>query len=60
MDSFYSYFKENMNALGLPAPEGLFKTFGTAVATASTIGKLVEQFGTKVTVSRPLKYRPRG
>jgi hypothetical protein len=50
VDTFYSYFKENMNALGLPAPEGLFGTFTTAVATSSTLGKLVEQFGSKVTI----------
>lgn len=32
MSDFYKYFQENMDALGLPAPESLFGTASAAVA----------------------------
>lgn len=47
MSSFYSYFKENMEALGLPAPESLYGTAATALATLSTLNTLFEKFGRK-------------
>lgn len=47
---FYGYFKENMDALGLPAPESLFGSVQSAVGTAAVILGFVDKFGTKVTV----------
>ena len=48
--SFYSYFKENMDGLGLPAPENLFGTISSATATAATILSQIDKFGKAVTV----------
>jgi hypothetical protein len=50
MSDFYRYFKENMDGLGLLAPESLFGSVQTATATASVIFGAVEKFGTRVTV----------
>lgn len=50
MSEFYKYFKENMDGLGLPAPESLFGSVQTATGTASVILGVVEKFGTRVTV----------
>ncbi|MFL6708556.1 MAG: hypothetical protein ACJ8HI_10150 [Massilia sp.] len=50
MSQFYSYFKENMDALGLPAPESLFGSLQTAQGTASLLLGAIEKFGTGVTV----------
>lgn len=51
MSEFYKYFKENMDALGLPAPDTLFGNAQLATATASALIGLIEKFGKKVTVS---------
>lgn len=52
MSKFYEYFKENMEALGLPVPpESLFGTQTLAVSTISTIVAYIDKFGTKVTVA---------
>ena len=51
MPGFYDYFRENMEALGLPAPATLYGNLTTALATAGTLVGLVEKFGTKVTVA---------
>lgn len=48
--TFYGYFKENMETLGLPAPESLFGTLQTTVATISTIATQVDKFGKAVTI----------
>jgi hypothetical protein len=48
--TFYSYFKENMEAMGLPAPDTLFGKLSLATATTSAIVGAVEKFGTAVTV----------
>ena len=48
--TFYGYFKENMESLGLPAPDTLFGTLATATATISAIVASVEKFGTAVTI----------
>lgn len=48
--SFYKYFKENMEAMGMPAPEKLFGTLGTAVATATTILSTIDQLGKTATL----------
>jgi hypothetical protein len=50
MSEFYKYFKENMDALGLPAPESLFGNAQLAIGSAMTLVGLVEKFGKKVTV----------
>lgn len=48
--SFYTYFKENMQSLGLPAPESLFNNVATATATTAAIAAAVENFGANVTI----------
>jgi len=48
MSDFYEYFKENMDALGLPAPSSLFGNAQLATATAATLIGLVEKFGKRV------------
>jgi hypothetical protein len=50
MSNFYKYFKENMDSLGLPAPETLFGTVQAAVANATVILAAVDKFGKAVTV----------
>jgi hypothetical protein len=50
MSDFYKYFKENMESLGLPAPETLFGTVQTAVANAAVILSQIDKFGKAVTV----------
>jgi hypothetical protein len=35
MSDFYKYFKENMDALNLPAPENLYGSVATAQASIS-------------------------
>jgi len=47
---FYRYFKENMEALGLPAPETLYGNLQLALANVTAMAKYVDQFGTRVTV----------
>jgi hypothetical protein len=51
MPTFYDYFKENMEGLGLPAPESLFGNVSTASGTAATILGGIDKFGAKVTVT---------
>jgi len=60
MSDFYKYFKENMAASGLPAPENLFGHVQLAIATASTLIGLIEKFGKKVTVAEMLGAGIRG
>jgi hypothetical protein len=50
MSDFYKYFKENMEALGLAAPDSLFGSQQVAIGTISTILAFTDKFGTKVTV----------
>lgn len=50
MSDFYKYFKENMEDLGLPAPETLFGNVQAAVANATVILSQIEKFGKTVTV----------
>lgn len=50
MSDFYRYFKENMDALGLPAPESLYGTFQVAVGNAALLLGHLDKFGRKVTV----------
>ncbi|WP_460597939.1 hypothetical protein [Geomonas sp. Red276] len=48
--TFYRYFKQNMDALNLPAPESLFQTLQAAVSNATIFMAFVDRFGTRVTV----------
>ncbi len=48
--NFYRYFKENMDELGLPAPESLYGNLQLALTNASALVKYAEQFGPRVTV----------
>lgn len=50
MSKFYKYFKENMESLGLPAPESLFGTLQAAVANATLILNQIDKFGKAVTI----------
>jgi hypothetical protein len=50
MSDFYKYFQENMDALGLPAPESLFGTASAAVANAAAILGQIDKMGKAVTV----------
>ncbi|SFI03313.1 hypothetical protein SAMN04515618_108118 [Collimonas sp. OK307] len=50
MPSFYDYFKENMEGLGLPAPASLFGSVQAAVANASIILSQIDKFGKTVTI----------
>ncbi|MCD5997032.1 hypothetical protein KDX38_25995 [Pseudomonas sp. CDFA 602] len=50
MSDFYKYFKENMDALNLPAPESLFSSLTTAVSTSTTILGTLEKLGPATTL----------
>lgn len=50
MSDFYKYFKENMDALHLPAPENLYGSVATAQANISGMLAYIDKFGTRVTV----------
>ena len=50
MSEFYTYFKENMESMGLPAPATLFGSLTSAVATATTILSQIDKFGRNVTI----------
>ncbi|AZZ93498.1 hypothetical protein EUZ85_23350 [Hahella sp. KA22] len=48
---FYKYFKENMNALGMPAPDSLFGTYNAAIANASLILGTFKTLGSQATMA---------
>lgn len=50
MSKFYEYFRENMEALGLPAPESLYGNLMLALSSAQAILAQIEKHGRKVTV----------
>jgi hypothetical protein len=50
MAGFSPAFKQNMEAIGLPVPTGLFATQQQAAATIGQLLGLVKTFGMKVTV----------
>ncbi|GAB3433012.1 hypothetical protein NX773_10935 [Massilia solisilvae] len=50
MSDFYKYFKENMDALNLPAPESLFGSTQTALGTINAMLIFHDKFGPRVTV----------
>lgn len=55
MSDFYKYSRENMDAMGAPAPEHLFGNLSTAIATTTTLVAFVDKFGTRVTVIEMIK-----
>lgn len=50
MSDFYKYFKENMDGLGLPAPETLFGSLQAATGNAVVILSQIDKFGKTVTI----------
>lgn len=50
MSNFYRYFKENMDSLGLPAPESLFGTLQITIGTLTVLLNNIDKFGKTVTV----------
>jgi len=54
MSNFYRYFKENMDDLGLPAPETLFGTLQAALSNVTVFVTQIDKFGKKVTVAELL------
>ena len=50
MSQFYNYFKENMKAMHLSAPEEFFSTQEKALGAALSITKAIYMFGPRVTV----------
>jgi hypothetical protein len=50
-NNFYSYFKKNMEEMGLPAPETLFGKLTTAVASISAMSTCIKTYGNTVTVA---------
>lgn len=50
MSTFYTYFKENMESLGLPAPETLFSTLQAAVANAAILLSHIDKYGKAITI----------
>jgi hypothetical protein len=50
MSDFYRYFKENMEALGLTAPDSLFGSQQVAIGTITTLLAFADKHGTAVTV----------
>ncbi len=50
MSHFYKYFKENMDSLGLPAPETLFGSLQAAVGNAAIFLSHIDKFGRGITV----------
>lgn len=50
MSEFYKYFKQNMDDLGLAAPESLFGTMQAAISTATVILSQIDKYGPRVTM----------
>lgn len=50
MSDFYRYFKENMDGLGLPAPESLFGSLQMAVSNAAVFASHLDKFARNITV----------
>jgi hypothetical protein len=50
MSGFFKYFKENMDGLGLPAPEALFGNLQVALSSVTALQAHIDKFGKAVTV----------
>lgn len=48
--SWLDHFQRNMNELGVPAPDTLFETVTTTIATIDQLDRLVGEFGNRVTI----------
>lgn len=51
MSDFQGYFKENMEALGLPAPDSLFGSVQSAVTTVTVLLASIDKFGQRATIA---------
>jgi hypothetical protein len=56
---FYRYFKENMDSLGLPAPETLYGNLQLALTNATALVKFYDEYGPRVTVKEMAKLGTR-
>ncbi len=56
--SFYFYFKENMESMGLPAPESLFGTVSIAAATITALAAPLKDYGPHATIGQLSKLVP--
>jgi hypothetical protein len=52
--TFYEYFKESMESLGLPAPDSLFGTLGSATGTIAAIEGAITRLGAGATAAEVL------
>jgi hypothetical protein len=50
MSNFYRYFHENMESLGLPAPDSMFGNLQMALANAAAFIAHIDKFGQQITV----------
>jgi hypothetical protein len=50
MSQFFKYFRENMQALGLPAPESLYANQGLVVGHVETLLAALKKFGRNATM----------
>jgi hypothetical protein len=50
MSDFHKYFKENMESLGVPAPETLFGSTQMAVSNAAIFLGHIDKYGKSITV----------
>jgi hypothetical protein len=51
MSEFHRYFKENMEALGLPAPDSLFGNMQSGLTTVSVLLASIDKFGKRATIA---------
>jgi hypothetical protein len=51
MSDFHRYFKENMEALGLPAPDSLFGTLQSSLTTVTVLLASIDKFGKTTTIA---------
>lgn len=51
MSEFHRYFKENMEALGLPAPDSLFGNMQSGLTTVSVLLASIDKFGQRATIA---------
>ncbi len=51
MSDFHRYFKENMEALGLPAPDSLFGTLQSSLTTVTVLLASIDKFGKTATIA---------
>lgn len=49
-DNFKYYFTQNMQAMGLPAPDELFGTLEKTIGCAYAMSKAIEVYGSRVTI----------